>query len=76
MSRQSRRRDDFSHGPGKRVCLATNQEHVWARIWLSSFAEASTVMAYYSVALGCREPVGVFFEQAATFSGFRRSNCF
>lgn len=56
---------------GKKVYLATNQEHLRAaflieRLGLGQHCDG----IYYSAALGCRKPDHAFFEQAATLSGF------
>ncbi|MBN8934699.1 MAG: HAD-IA family hydrolase, partial [Rhizobium pusense] len=65
---------DELHPPraaGKRVYLATNQEHVRAAhlvevLGLGSYCDG----VYYSAALASRKPDQAFFEKAAALSGF------
>ncbi|ODT16088.1 MAG: haloacid dehalogenase [Kaistia sp. SCN 65-12] len=56
---------------GKKVYLATNQEHLRAahlveRLGLGRHCDG----VYYSAAMGCRKPERAFFERAAALSGF------
>jgi putative hydrolase of the HAD superfamily len=56
---------------GKKVYLATNQEHVRAAylvevLGLRRYCDG----IYYSAALGCRKPDRAFFEEVAALSGF------
>lgn len=56
---------------GKRVYLATNQEHVRAAYLVEVLGLGRHCDGiYYSAALGCRKPDRAFFEEAATLSGF------
>ncbi|KSV75927.1 hypothetical protein N185_15895 [Sinorhizobium sp. GW3] len=56
---------------GKRVYLATNQEHVRAAYLVEVLGLGRHCDGiYYSAALGCRKPEPAFFEQAAALSGF------
>ncbi|MGO6943055.1 HAD-IA family hydrolase [Rhizobium johnstonii] len=55
---------------GKRVYLATNQEHVRAAHLVEQLGLGHHCDGiYYSAALGCRKPDRAFFEQAAALSG-------
>lgn len=54
---------------GKRVYLATNQEHVRAAHLVEVLGLGRHCDGiYYSAALGCRKPDHAFFEQVATLS--------
>ncbi len=55
---------------GKRVYLATNQEHVRAAHLVEVLGLGSHFDGiYYSAALGCRKPDSAFFKKAAALSG-------
>jgi putative hydrolase of the HAD superfamily len=55
---------------GKRVYLATNQEHVRAAHLIEVLGLGRHCDGiFYSAALGCRKPDHSFFEKAATLSG-------
>lgn len=56
---------------GRKVFLATNQEHLRAAHLLEQLALKDHIDGiYYSAALGCRKPDRSFFEKVATHSGF------
>jgi putative hydrolase of the HAD superfamily len=56
---------------GKKIYLATNQEHLRAAHLIEQLGLGQHCDGiYYSAALGCRKPDHAFFERAAALSGF------
>ncbi len=63
---------DQQRRSGKRVYLATNQEHARAAHLMEDLGLGSRCDGiYYSAALGCKKPDKAFFEKAGASSGFQ-----
>jgi len=63
---------DRQRRSGRRVYLATNQEHARAAHLMEVLGLGSSCDGiYYSAALGCRKPDRIFFEKVSALAGFR-----